>query len=204
MSKSTQLGPLDEDQELILAVYSFYSNEAEHTYLQYTAACALIYFLTNREKDKMFNYELNELLVYDYKDSRRYIWEAKKFMNDINVLRDHKFLIRARSRSKTYRDVNAHQCSNEGHKFLKKLQNESVDFKRKVEKTRDLLSCCKGHLYEVVLEKEGPELVCRENAKECIRLERIEGFLKDLCFDEDVTKKNDQGCVNLLYEPYFI
>jgi hypothetical protein len=71
---------LDKDQQYILAVYSFYTHENECAYLQDAAACAIFYYLT---KEGFFHYNLNELLVYDYKNYRCYIWEAKKFMADM-------------------------------------------------------------------------------------------------------------------------
>ena len=106
---------LDQDQKNILIVYSLYSNQKLRTYLQYTAACALFFYLTKKE---FFKYNLNELLVYDYKEARKYIWESKKFMQDINIVRDYDLLIRARSRSRTSRDVNAHQCSTKGFEYI--------------------------------------------------------------------------------------
>lgn len=200
MPDKTQQKSLDQDQEYILAVYSFYTDEAEHTFLQYTAACAVFYYLT---KEGFFEYNLDELLVYDYKESRRYIWEAKKFMADINILRDHGYLIRVRSRSKTYRDVNAHQCSVAGHAYIKNRQKNDSGFSKKTGEIKKALSCSKGHLFEVHLEDAGPQLVCERNIKECVRVVPIEGFLKDLTVDEKSITPGTESKYKQ-YEPFFI
>ena len=181
---------LDRDQELILAVYSFYTKEKDHSYLQYTAACAIFYYLTQKG---YFIYNLKELLVYDYNESRRYIWEAKKFMNDINVIRDHDLLIRARIRSKTYRDVNAHQCSTAGHWYIDKIMASDPDFKNTMDDIRRTLSNEWGELYDVVLEESGPMLRSSRG-----RDVPIQDFLKNM---------NDTGTAEEPaehYKPFFI
>lgn len=190
---------LDRDQESILAVYSFYTHESNHSYLQYTAACALFYYLTQKE---FFNYNLDELLVYDYKESRRYIWEAKKFMADINILRDHNLLIRARSRSKTYRDVNAHQCSEQGHEYIRKLSETSNDFAVLLQKLRAILSTDREELYDVRLHDNGPLLVNERGREQYVSFSPIKGFLKDLC--PAANEKKDKQCVEVNYKPFFI
>ena len=190
---------LSKDQESILSVYYLYTSKHKYTYLQYTAACALMYFLTQKN---IFNYDLDETLVYDYKEERRYIWESKDFMEDINILRDKDYLIRARSRSKTYRDVNAHQCSSKGINYIDKKIKESKDFKTKFEEIEKVLSCSKGHLFEVHLKDNGPKLVCEQNAKECIRFEEIKGFLKDLSFNNISLHARDLSISK--YKPFFL
>ncbi|MCK5764813.1 MAG: hypothetical protein KAH26_02465 [Bacteroidales bacterium] len=192
---------LDRDQELILAVYSFYTKESDHSYLQYTAACAIFYYLTQKG---YFDYNLNELLVYDYKESRRYIWEAKKFMKDINVLRDHDYLIRARSRSKTYRDINAHQCSGAGHVHIEEKRKSSKDFNELCEEVRQVLSTDRGELYDVRLKDNGPVLANKRGGEKYVSYAPIKGFLKDLCPAEKDDKDAGDDCVGEKYEPFFI
>ncbi|MCD4724764.1 MAG: hypothetical protein K8R63_07960 [Bacteroidales bacterium] len=192
---------LDPDQELILAVYSFYTQESNHSYLQYTAACAIFYYLTQKN---YFDYKLNELLVYDYKESRRYIWEAKKFMKDINVLRDHDYLIRARSRSKTYRDVNAHQCSKAGHKHIEEKRKSSKKFDELLGKVRQILSTDRGEMYDVHLKDNGPVLVNKRRGESYVSYVPIQGFLKDLCPAKQDDKDAGDDCVEEEYEPFFI
>lgn len=160
---------IDKDQMGVLYAYSLYSNEQEYTYLQYTAACALIFYLSQKG---LFNYNLNELLVYDYKEERRYIWESKKFMTDINILRDKGLLLRARSRSKASHDVNAHQCTVLGHQYIKSLLETSSEISVFLQKIKRELSCESGEVKTIRLSDEGPLLCCRN------RCHLIDGFLK--------------------------
>ena len=192
MEINTQLPPLDQDQKLVLAVYDLYSNQQEHTYLQYTAICALIFHLIQKG---VFTYPDDELLVYDYKEQRRYIWEAKKFMADINILRDHGYLLRARSRSKTSRDVNAHQCTTAGHEFLKKERGKSdADFNAKHKLMLNELTCPNGKPKQLFLADHGPELRCG-TARETIK-----GFLKDF----DPTQASEPNSSQPNYTPFFL
>jgi hypothetical protein len=192
---------LDRDQELILAVYSFYTDEKDHIYLQYTAACAIFYYLTRKG---YFNYALNELLVYDYKEWRRYIWEAKKFMKDINDIRDLNYLIRARSRSKTYRDVNAHQCSAQGKEYIEEKRKNDKEFDSLLNKVRTELSDSRGELCDVLLADEGPELVMVRKKNKLVTQKKIDGFLKDLCQHEKAGTNEEKYCLGESYEPFFI
>jgi len=118
------------------------------------------------------NYK-EQLLIYDYKDSRRYLWEDKKFMNDINKLRRNGMLIRARARSKEYRDINSHQCSETGSQFI-----ETTNFSESIEgkKILKLLNCWCGRLRHVFLEDNGPYFRCAKCKSEIF----VEGFLYDL------------------------
>lgn len=158
---------LDADQLLILYVYSKYSSESECKYLQYTAALALFFYLMGKGVFK--NYK-HQLLVYDYKDSRRFLWEDKKFMRDINVLRDHGFLSRARLKTENYRDLNAHQITDKGKEFIKKNEKECSG------KIDHLISCKCGALQSVVLLDSAPVLFCEK----CKSRTEIKGFLYDL------------------------
>ncbi len=160
---------IDKDQMGVLYAYSLYTNEQEHTYLQYTAACALIFYLSQKGS---FNYNLNELLVYDYKEERRYIWESKKFMTDINILRDKGLLLRARSRSKTSHDVNAHQCTVIGQQYISSILETTCETTLFLEKIKKELSCESGEIKTIRLSDNGPLLCCRH------RCQLIDGFLK--------------------------
>ncbi len=179
MIQSTTSNILDTDQKKILIVYSLYTNQTKHSYLQYTAACAVIFYLN---KKGIFTYNPNELLVYDYGNSRKYIWEAKKFMNDINVLRDQDLLIRARSKSKTSRDVNAHQCSTKGQAYVK----NNLFSKPYFALIKDALSCGNDGLYAIQLEKTSPMLINKFNSKKNIE---IDGFLRNLQKTESINYK---------------
>ncbi len=179
----------DQDQRRVLYVYSLYTDESKNTYLQYTAACALIYHLSQKG---FFDYNLNELLVYDYKEERRYIWESKKFMTDINILRDQQLLLRARSRSKTSHDVNAHQCSIPGHQYIQNLIESCPECKEAFALIKKELTCETGVLKTIKLTSYGPLLVCRTST------ELIKGFLK--CFMECSENRN----VIPDHNPFFI
>lgn len=161
---------LDNDQFLILYVYSKYSSEKECKYLQYTAALVLFFYLM--EKGVFKNYK-QQLLVYDYKDSRRFLWEDKKFMSDINIIRDHGFLCRARLKTEDYRDLNAHQITNSGKDFLEDNKTRENEMVNKIDKL--LTSKC-GLFYTVHLSDNCPVLYC----KKCKSKISIEGFLYDL------------------------
>jgi len=161
---------LDFDQLLILYVYSKYSSEEECSYLQYTAALVLFFYLM--EQGVLKNYK-HQLLVYDYKDSRRFLWEDKKFMSDINIIRDHGFLSRARLKTEDYRDLNAHQITSLGKEFSTKYELEEPKIVEEIDK---LIKCNCDRFYSVKLEPNMPVLVC-EKCK--IKLE-IDGFLYDL------------------------
>jgi len=200
MPEENKIEPMNKNRDLILAVYSLYTNEANHSYLQYTAACAIFYHLTTKE---VFEYNLNELLVYDYKESRRYIWEAKEFMKDINVVRDHNYLIRARSKSKTYRDVNAHQCSTVGHQYIEDKRKNDHSFNEQIIKIKNILSTDDGELYDVRLNDSGPLLVNERGGVDYVRYAPIKGFLKDLCV-ENKQEPEAEDCVGRKYEPFFI
>ncbi|MDP3453500.1 MAG: hypothetical protein Q8R90_11160 [Bacteroidales bacterium] len=171
---------IDKDQKCILFAYSLYTNEQEYTYLQYTAACALVFYLSQKG---FFNYNLNELLVYDYKEERRYIWESKKFMADINILRDNGLLLRARSRSKTSHDVNAHQCTILGHQYVKYLLNTSPEIKKTFDNIKRELSCNGGEIKKIKLLNDAPHLCCRYQSQP------IKGFLKSFAQSPDNSSK---------------
>jgi hypothetical protein len=114
-----------------------------------------------------------QLIVYDYKDSRRFMWEDKKFMSDVNVLRDHDFLIRARLNTKDYRSINTHQCTNEGEKYLKETNYSTTQGAKDI--LRYLTCKCK-RLYRVRLDDDMPRLVCEK----CKQTLPVKGFLNDL------------------------
>ncbi len=161
---------MDKDQEIILFVYSLYSSEEEISYLQYTAALVLFFYL--KEKGHLPNYK-NQLLLYDYKESRRYLWEDKKFMNDINIVRDHGYLIRSRVKTSDFRDVNAHQCSTSGKKYVLEEGFAERDYLLEVDKA---LKCKCGSRYNVVLADGNPELSCEKGCPAVV----VNGFLKDV------------------------
>jgi hypothetical protein len=168
--KTSYLNLLDDDQKHILMVYSLYTDEVNLSYLQYTAACALIFYLS---KEGFFKYNQEELLVYDYLESRLYIWESKKFMTDINILRDHGFLIRARCKSKNTRDVNTHQCSEEGREYLNHVLKNSKNTFEIFNSMKNVLSCENNHLKKIRLQEDGPYLDCGTHKY------LINGFIKD-------------------------
>lgn len=161
---------LDSDQLRILYVYSHYSSEKECNYLQYTAALVLFFYLMQKGIFKDYRHQL---LVYDYKDSRRFLWEDKKFMSDINIIRDHGFLSRARLKTEDYRDLNAHQITNLGDEFIKKYELEEPKMVEEIDK---LIKCNCNRFYSVNLETNMPVLIC---AKCKVKLE-VDGFLYDL------------------------
>lgn len=161
---------LDADQKAILYVYSKYSSEKDAAYLQYTAALVLFYFLM---KKGIFPSYKEQLLVYDYKDSRRYMWEDKKFMSDINIIRDFGFLDRSRLKTADYRDMNAHYCTNKGHEYIHEGKAETIDLK-----AIDLhLKCKCGEYLQVRLDDDAPELLCEKCRKTKFQ---VEGFLYNL------------------------
>lgn len=158
----------------ILYVYALYSSEKNHVYLQYTAALVVFYYLTRKGHFK--DYKETQLLVYDYKDSRRFMWEDKTFMNDINFVRGYDYLSRARVKTSDYRDINAHQCTEKGADFIKKS-----DYFSSVE-AKDILrelSCECGDLLSVRLDDDNPKLVCEKCKTEIV----IDGFLSNLFTD---------------------
>lgn len=161
---------LDDDQKSILYVYSKYSNEKDAIYLQYTAALVLFYYLMRKG---IFPKYKEQLLVYDYKDSRRYMWEDKKFMADINHLRDFDFLSRARLKTACYRDMNAHYCTHKGLEYIEKENINSTNLKN----INHYLQCnCKRNL-SVVLNDDFPVLQCDKHKK--FRID-VNGFLYNL------------------------
>lgn len=163
MSEQTQPYDLDRDQELILVIYYLYTGSYSYktidSYLKYPAALSIIYYLTQKG---FFNCNLNEFIQYDYMGSKKYIWEAKKIMNDINIIRDYGYLIRARSRSKTYSDVNAHQCTIEGAVYFQRRLTESISFEKRIDSVKHSLSCSKGHLLGLEFNNDCPYLICHE------------------------------------------
>ncbi len=161
---------LDKDQQSILYVYSKYSSEKDTVYLQYTAALVIFYFLM---KNKIFPLYKEQLLVYDYKDSRKYMWEDKKFMEDVNVVRDFDFLNRARLKTAGYRDLNAHYCTQKGLKYIEEGKANLVDTKA----INKLLKCKCGNYLQVHLEEKSPVLRCTKCRKKEIV---VEGFLYNL------------------------
>lgn len=161
---------MDNDQKKILYVYSLYSSEEKLSYLQYTAALAIFFHLM--QKGYFPNYK-HQLLLYDYKDSRRYLWEDKKFMNDINIVRDHDYLSRSRVQTTDYRDINAHQCTKKGEEYLKIKGIGKTDSFLKI---RDELKCKCGNILKIRLNENNPALYCE---KGCTDL-TIDGFLDDI------------------------
>lgn len=184
-----KIADLDLEQRSILYVYSLYTLEEKYSYLQYTAACALIYHLT---KQGLFTYNTEELLYYDYLDKRHYIWESKKFMTDINILRDHGFLTRARLNSKLGRDVNAHQCSTLGKEYVENLVQSKDEIRQQFNKIKTELSCVDGSLKEIVLKKDAPYLVCQNKSS------AIAGFVKHFEAQED------KSAGEVSYNPFFM
>ena len=174
---------LDRNQKKVLYVYTLYSSEKDLVFFQYTAVLAVCYYLM---KQGIFPDYKEQLLVYDYKNSRRYLWEDKTFMNDINVIRDADMLIRARARSKQYRDVNSHQCSELGVQYLEKINYSQTQDAKDISK---LLKCKCKSLREVVLEDEGPYLRCDRCGSEIF----IEGFLYNL-----------HEKIQFSYKPFFL
>ncbi|MBN2154090.1 MAG: hypothetical protein JW839_21720 [Candidatus Lokiarchaeota archaeon] len=161
---------LDEDQKKILYIYALYSSEEELRFMQYTGMLSICFHLM--KKGIFPNYK-EQLLIYDYKADRRYLWEDKKFMNDINVLRKYNVLIRARARSKEYRDVNSHQISRFGSQYLKECNYASTDPGKKI---LSHLKCNCGNLRRVVFEDDDPVLKCAR----CGNVVNVRGFLYNL------------------------
>jgi hypothetical protein len=161
---------LDQDQKAVLYVYSLYSSEDLCQYLQYTAALVVFYYLMKKGHFPQYQ---EQLLVYDYKDSRRFVWEDKKFMADINIIRDHDFLNRARINTKNYRDINTHQITREGQAHLKEINYAHSEPGQKIRKE---LTCKCKRLFTVRLDDDIPRLVCPK----CKTTIPVEGFLKDL------------------------
>lgn len=160
----------DKNQLAILFVYDLYRSEEKNEYLQYTAALVIFYFLM---KKGFFPDYTEQLLVYDYKDSRRFMWEDKTFMSDINKVRGFDYLIRARVRSSEFRDMNAHQCTPAGAEYIKEIHYaESPEGK----KITQALYCKCGKLLQVVLNDDMPRLVCQS----CKHKIEVSDFLKDL------------------------
>jgi len=122
---------------------------------------------------KRFIY-VTDILIYDYLDSRRYLWEDKVFMNDINILRQHGLLKRARVRTAGYRDYNSHQITLSGIDHIRRSgYSDSAQAKRIL----SYLTCPKCRsLLNVRLEKKAPVLLCPEKKHRQV----INGFLKDM------------------------
>jgi len=210
MSEQTQPYDLDQDQELILGIYSLYSNESNHSYLKYPAALSIIYYLL---REGHFKYNLNEFIQHDYMGSKKYIWEAKKVVYDINIIRGYGYLIRARSRSKTYSDVNAHQCTSSGFLYFQRRLTESISFKKRFNRVKYSLSCSKGHLLELKFKNNSPYLICnkhhnayRNYFSDAYNAYRnyfsaiyIDGFLKS-----EIDAENYSPQINQSVKPFFI
>lgn len=206
MSNLTQLG-LDNDQKLILAVYSLYTDEAKNTYLQYTAACAIIYYLTRKH---FFDYNLNENIQYDYMGSENYIWEAKKFWKDMNILRSMGYLKRSRILNKKYREINLHQCTATGVSYLNSIES---DLKKDFFGLKNTLVCRKGHLLELKFGKYFPYLICTKHHntfrnyfwdvyntyRNSLASIHLDGFLKSEIEEEKYSWNIDQNA-----KPFFI
>lgn len=162
---------MDTDQIKVLYVYSLYTSENQLTYLQYTAALAIFFYLM--EKGHFPNYQ-HQLLLYDYKDSRRYLWEDKKFMQDVNIIRDRGFLNRSRVKTTDYRDINAHQCTENGQNFIHTVTDEYSDTFQSIH--QDLICDNCNKLLHVLLREDAPHLSCPE---ECTNIQ-IAGFIGDV------------------------
>ena len=158
----------DQDQQSILYVYSLYSSFSEVKYLQYTGALVIFFYLM---KQNIFPDYREHLLIYDYKDTRRFLWEDKKFMTDVNTVRNNGFLSRARLRAQNYRDMNAHQCTQSGFDFLKSIGFENTEHAQKI---KNHLTCGCGKLYSVDLKDNGPQLICKQCKKSGFE---VKGFL---------------------------
>lgn len=163
---------LDQDQQSLLYVYSLYSSYSEVKYLQYTGALVIFFYLM--KKNIFPNYQ-EHLLIYDYKDTRRFLWEDKKFMNDVNIVRNNGFLSRARLRAQNYRDMNAHQCTPAGFQFLRHSEFDQTSHAQQI---KELLTCKCGRLYSVELMDSAPQLNCKNCKKAGI-------VLKDFLFNSD-------------------
>jgi len=161
---------LDEDQKKILFIYSLYSSEEQLRFMQYTGILSICYYLM--QQGIFPNYK-EQLLIYDYKADRRYLWEDKKFMNDINVLRKYNTLIRARARSKEYRDVNSHQISKLGIQYINEINLAGSNTGQKI---LSHLKCKCGNLRHVVFDDKDPILKCTS----CGSVLHVSGFLYDL------------------------
>jgi hypothetical protein len=167
---------LTENQKKVLYLYSLYSNNKDMVYLQYTGILALSFYLMN---NKVFPEYRDSILVYDYLDARRYVWEDKIFMNDINVLRGYDLLMRARVRTLNYRDVNSHQITKKGADYLESILFQETLDAREID---SLIYCprCKRNprLLDILIEEKNPVLKCSCNYKR-----EIEGFLKDITME---------------------
>jgi hypothetical protein len=160
----------NKNQLAILYVYTLYTSEKTNDYLQYTAALVIFYYLMQKGYFPDYN---EQLLIYDYKDSRRFMWEDKTFMNDINVVRSFDYLNRARVRSSEFRDMNAHQCTQKGELYINQLQYADSPEGKKIAQA---LHCKCGKLLQVALNDDMPRLVCQG----CKQKTEVQGFLKDL------------------------
>jgi hypothetical protein len=161
---------LTDNQRRVLGLYARYSDPDAHRYMQYTAMLALCYLLMR--EGHLPGYA-DDILLYDYKDVRRHLWESKAFMVDVNILRDHDLLLRARVRTAEYRDINAHQCTPTGLAWLR-AHHDLVAADRAA--MRSLLECPRhATLLDVVLGDDLPRLKCPR----CRHHVAIEGFLKD-------------------------
>lgn len=167
---------MDDDQKIILYVYSLYTSEDRLNYLQYTAALAIFFYLMKKGYFPNYQYQL---LHYDYKDVRRYLWEDKKFMDDINVVRDKGFIVRSRVKTIDYRDINAHQCTIKGERYLRENGIKEIN---SYEKILNELRCRCGKLLRIQLDDDSPYLRC---VRGCMNI-KISGFLSeiDLRIDE--------------------
>lgn len=165
----------DKNQLAILFVYSLYTSEYKNEYLQYTAGLVIFYYLM---KKGCFTDYKEQLLVYDYKDSRRFMWEDKTFMNDINIVRSFNYLNRARVHSSDFRDMNAHQCTQRGADYIEQLHYEMTSEGKKI---LQALNCKCGKLLQVSLDDDTPRLVCPD----CKLKTEVSDFLKDLSKDID-------------------
>jgi hypothetical protein len=184
-----KINALDKDQLSLLYVYHLYAPEEKSTYLQYTAACALVYYLC---VNGHFGYNTDELLNYDYLGKRLYIWESKKFMTDVNVLRDQGYLTRARLNSNAGRDVNAHQCTvNGSHHINSMMQKESLT-KEYCDSIKNTLTCSKGSLRQIVLKEDAPYLSCSNDHVV------ISGFIKDF------NPEKSLGALETKHKPFFL
>jgi len=195
-----QQSSLDRDQKLICGLYDLYTSQEENSYLQYTAACVLFYYLT---KKGHFSYSPDAPLVYDYLGQRAYIWEDKKFMADINIVRDAEYLIRARARSATSRDVNAHQCSTKGKTFIANLKKEDPAWAEAMEAICSELQTDKG-LLQVVLRAEGPVLVSNLHKLKPSREIAVDGFLMDPRYISNTISEQTNRLRQIPYVSYFL
>lgn len=95
-------------------------------------------------------------------------------MQDVNIIRDNGFLSRSRVKTTDYRDINAHQCTQNGHDFIGSVKNEYSEMLQSIHQELICDDCNK--LLHVLLKEDAPHLSCLE---ECTNIQ-IAGFIGDV------------------------